>query len=316
MKNFAIIGAAGYIAPRHIKAVKELGHNLSIAYDKSDSVGIIDSISPSSEFFTEFEHFQEYAYECNKVKSTRINYISICSPNYLHYPHIAAALRMGCDVICEKPLVPSIEHINKLAKLEKETGRKVYNILQLRHHESILKLKDKVKNEPENKKFNIDLTYVTRRGKWYTKSWKGDDNKSFGLLFNIGIHFFDMLHFIFGDLQNYNVHFFDNTKAGGYLEYNKASVRWFLSIDEKDIPFKVKKKQDTYRKITINNEEFEFSKGFTNLHTKCYEEILKGKGFGLNDVRSSIETVNVIKNSDLLFKNDNKIHPLIKNLIK
>ena len=313
MKKFAVIGAAGYIAPRHMRAIKDLGHTLSVAYDINDSVGLIDSISPHAHFFTEFERFQEFAYQLQRESITRLDYVAICSPNYLHFPHIATGLRLGCDVICEKPLVPTTELIDELAQLERETGKKVYNILQLRHHEAIQKLREKVAHAPIENKFDIELTYITTRGKWYMESWKGDSQKSFGLATNIGVHFFDMLHFVFGKLQRSEVHLNRDQKAAGYLEYERACVRWFLSIDASDIPQELQGKKTTYRNIQINGEHFEFSEGFTDLHTKSYNEILQGRGFCLSDARDCIETVNVIRTAELAKGNNKKIHPYLRS---
>ena len=315
MKKFALIGAAGYIAPRHMRAIKDLGHNLSVAFDINDSVGIIDSISPQSEFFTEFERFQEFAYQLQRQPQTKIDYVSICSPNYLHHAHICAGLRLGCDVICEKPLVPTPELLDELAKVEIETGKKVYNILQLRHHDAILKLREKVASASLTKKFDVELTYVTSRGRWYAESWKGDSRKSFGLATNIGVHFFDMLHFVFGKLVRNVLHFSTNDKAAGYLEYDRARVRWFLSIDANDLPFNDQIKKTTFRSIDIDGEQLEFSEGFTDLHTTSYSEILAGRGYGLSDARHSIETVNIIRNSKVTDYKHGELHPIVSRLI-
>lgn len=295
MKKFALIGAAGYIAPRHMLAIKETGNTLVSAYDINDSVGIIDSISPQSEFFTEFERFQEHAYRLKRTPATALDYVSVCSPNYLHHAHIVAGLRLGCDVICEKPLVPTLENLDELALVERETGKRLYNILQLRHHQAILNLKDKVAREACSHKYDVELTYITSRGKWYMESWKGDPRKSFGVATNIGVHFYDMLHFIFGKLQRNVVHFASGYKTAGYLEYEKARVRWFLSIDAKDLPDAVKGKKPTYRSITVNGNEMEFSEGFTDLHTISYQAILDGKGYGIEDARHCVETVETIR---------------------
>jgi UDP-N-acetyl-2-amino-2-deoxyglucuronate dehydrogenase len=310
-KNFALIGAAGYIAPRHMHAIKDLGHNLSVAYDTNDSVGIIDSISPQSEFFTDFERFQEHAQQLKRSPNTALDYVSICSPNYLHHAHIAAGLRLGCDVICEKPLVPSPELLDELELVERETGKQVFNILQLRHHDAICKLRDKVIAAPNNTKFDVDLTYITSRGKWYAESWKGDPRKSFGVATNIGVHFYDMLHFIFGNLQRNVVHLSGTEKAAGYLEYERARVRWFLSIDANDLPQEVKGKKPTYRNINISGEQLEFSEGFTDLHTTSYQEILAGRGYGLVDARHCIETVSVIRTAQAVSGDANEIHPFV-----
>lgn len=295
MKNFALIGASGYIAPRHMRAIKDTGHHLAVAYDINDSVGIIDSISPQSAFFTEFERFQEHAQQLKRQSGAALDYVAVCSPNYLHHAHIAAGLRLGCDVICEKPLVPTPELLDELALVERETGRRVFNILQLRHHDAILKLKEKVAQAPSDTKFDVELTYITSRGRWYAESWKGDPRKAFGVATNIGVHFFDMLHFIFGKLQRNVVHHNGEAKAAGYLEYERARVRWFLSIDANDLPDEVKGKKTTYRNIDISGEQLEFSEGFTDLHTTSYREILAGRGYGVEDARHCIETVNVIR---------------------
>lgn len=316
MKNFALIGAAGYIAPRHMKAIKETGNLLSVAYDINDSVGIIDSISPQSEFFTDFERFYDHAYRLKRNDDTALDYVSICTPNYMHLPHITAALRLGCDVICEKPLVPTKEDLEELLLVEKETGKKVFNILQLRHHQAILDLKKQVEETPKDDKYEVELTYITSRGKWYMESWKGDPRKSFGVATNIGVHFFDMLHFIFGKLEKNVLHYADNQRACGYLEYEKARVRWFLSIDANDLPEEVKGKQPTFRTITVDGDEIEFSKGFTDLHTVSYEEILAGRGYGLEDARFSVETVEYIRSAPIEVATENEAHPMLAYLLK
>lgn len=315
MKNFALIGAAGYIAPRHMKAIKDLGHHLSVGYDINDSVGIIDSISPDSEFFTEFERFQEHAFQLKWDSSTALDYVSVCSPNYLHAAHITAGLRMGCDIICEKPLVPTPKLLDQLALVEKETGQRVYNILQLRHHEAILKLKKKVAQENRQEKYQVDLTYITSRGKWYMESWKGDPRKSFGVATNIGVHFFDMLHFIFGKLEKNVLHYTDDYRASGYLEYEKARVPWFLSIDASDLPVEVQGKQTTFRNISCEGEQIEFSQGFTDLHTVSYQEILAGKGYGIEDARHCIETVHHIRTAQPEQPAEDEGHPFLKKFI-
>ncbi|WP_166359115.1 UDP-N-acetyl-2-amino-2-deoxy-D-glucuronate oxidase [Pseudomonas akapageensis] len=316
MKNFALIGAAGYIAPRHMRAIKDTGNVLVSAYDINDSVGIIDSISPDSEFFTEFERFQEHACRIKRDPSTALDYVAICSPNYLHHAHIAAGLRLGCDVICEKPLVPSSALLDELALIEKETGKRVYNILQLRHHQAILDLKAKVAEQQREQKYEVELTYITSRGNWYMESWKGDPRKSFGVATNIGVHFYDMLHFIFGKLQRNVVHYADNYKAAGYLEYEKARVRWFLSIDANDLPEIVKGKKPTYRSITVDGDEIEFSEGFTDLHTISYEEILAGRGYGIEDARHCVETVEVIRTSVPSVPSPGEAHPFLASLTR
>lgn len=316
MKRFALIGAAGYIAPRHMKAIKETGNDLTIAYDINDSVGIIDSISPQSEFFTEFECFYDYAYRLKRDPQTALDYVAICTPNYLHLPHITASLRLGCDVICEKPLVPTKEDLEELLRVEQETGKKVYNILQLRHHQAILDLKKEVEETNKEGKYEVELTYITSRGKWYMESWKGDPRKSFGVATNIGVHFFDMLHFVFGKLEKNVLHYADNQRACGYLEYEKAKVRWFLSIDANDLPEEVKGKQPTFRTITVDGDEIEFSKGFTDLHTVSYEEILAGRGYGLEDARFSVETVEYIRTAPIEVAKPEEGHPVLSQLLK
>lgn len=315
MKSFALIGASGYIAPRHMKAIKETNNKLATCYDINDSVGIIDSISPSSEFFTEFERFYDHAYALKRNPETALDYVSICSPNYLHHSHITAGLRLGCDVICEKPLVPTLKELDDLALVEQETGKKVYNILQLRHHQAILDLKNKVKSSDSTDKHEVTLTYITSRGKWYMESWKGDPRKSFGVATNIGVHFFDMLHFIFGKLERNDLHFMNNDKAGGYLEYENARVKWFLSIDADDLPEDVKSKQPTFRSITCDDQELEFSGGFTDLHTVSYQEILAGRGYGIEDARHCVETVNHIRNGKINVGSLDEVHEFVKAFV-
>ena len=298
-KKFALIGAAGYIAPRHMKAIKDTGNDLIAAMDKNDSVGIIDSHFPEADFFTEFERFDRHIDKLRRANNgNAVDYISICSPNYLHDSHMRFALRAGADAICEKPLVLNPWNIDGLIDIEKDTGRKVNTILQLRVHPSIIALRDKVQAENRDTKHEVDLTYITSRGHWYLQSWKGDNKKSGGIATNIGVHFYDMLHFIFGKLQDNVVHYSDDTMAAGYLEYEKARVRWFLSVDYKYVPESAKAQgQRTYRSITVDGEEIEFSGGFTDLHTRSYEEILAGRGFGLEENRVAIETVSHIRNA-------------------
>ena len=310
MKNFALIGAAGYIAPRHMRAIKDTRNRLCVAYDINDSVGIMDSISPSSAFFTEFERFNEYAHCLARTPETKLDYVSVCSPNYLHHAHIAAGLRLGADVICEKPLVPTSALLDELCVLEAETGRRVFNILQLRHHQSILNLKEKVVRAQGTTKFDVELTYITSRGRWYAESWKGDPRKAFGIATNIGVHFFDMLHFVFGNLQQTEVHLSEESRAAGYLEYDQARVHWFLSIDAEDLPDDVKGKQPTFRSIDISGEQLEFSDGFTDLHTVSYEEILAGRGYGLADARHCIEVVEEIRSAKVT--SSALAHPFLK----
>jgi len=299
MKNFALIGAAGYIAPRHMKAIKETGNNLVAGMDKSDSVGIIDSYFPSADYFTEFERFDRHL-DLVRRRGNPVDYVAICSPNYLHDSHMRFAMRAGADAICEKPIVLNPWNIDGLQEMEKDTGQKVNTILQLRLHPSIIAIKEKVAKANKSGKYDVDLTYITSRGKWYLQSWKGDEPKSGGIATNIGVHFYDMLHFIFGELQGNRVHLNEPTRAAGFLEYEHARVRWFLSVDENDLPAEVKLQgQRTYRSITVDGEEIEFSGGFTDLHTVSYQEILAGNGFGLEENRVAVETVAHIRDAEV-----------------
>jgi UDP-N-acetyl-2-amino-2-deoxyglucuronate dehydrogenase len=315
MKNFALIGAAGYIAPRHMKAIKETGNSLVAALDKSDSVGIIDSYFPEAHYFVEFERFDRYIEKLRRdIENQRVHYVSIASPNYLHDAHIRFALRVGADAICEKPVVLNPWNIDALQEIEKETKRKTNVILQLRLHPSIIALKERVALAPENKKFDVDLTYITSRGYWYLVSWKGSMEKSGGVATNIGVHFFDMLIWIFGEVKENLVYHAEPTKAAGFLELDRARVRWFLSLDSKDLPANVRVLgKRTYRSIKVSGEEVEFSDGFTDLHTVSYQEILKGKGFSLEDCRASIEAVYAIRNAKTIGLVED-YHPHLKRL--
>ncbi|WP_423186025.1 Gfo/Idh/MocA family oxidoreductase [Alishewanella sp. d11] len=317
MKNFALIGAAGYIAPRHMKAIKDTGNDLVAALDKNDSVGIIDSYFPNADFFTEFERFDRHLDKLRRESNSRqVDYVAICSPNYLHDSHMRFALRTGACAICEKPLVLNPWNIDGLQEIEKETGQRVNTILQLRLHPSIIALKQKVASSAPGHKFDVDLTYITSRGHWYLQSWKGDDKKSGGISTNIGVHFYDMLHFVFGALQENKVHFNSPTKAAGYLEYERARVRWFLSVDVNDVPDHVRSSgQRTYRSITADGESIEFSDGFTDLHTISYKEILAGNGFGLEENRVAIETVAHIRTAALSALTGD-YHPFVTKLVK
>lgn len=313
MKNFALIGAAGYIAPRHMRAIKETGNNLIAALDKCDSVGIIDSYFPYADFFTEYERFDRHIEKISRT-NRKIDYVSICTPNYLHDAHIRFALRNNSDAICEKPLVLNPWNVDALQEIEKETGRKINTILQLRLHKSLIELKKKIENEKHlNKTYNIDLTYITSRGNWYYYSWKGDIHKSGGIATNIGIHFFDMLSWIFGKVKMNKVNIMQANKAAGILTLEKANVRWFLSLDRNDLPqIAVEQAKTTYRSITIDGNELEFSGGFTDLHTESYRKILENKGFGLEDAKESIKTVYEIRNlKPIGLKED--YHPFLKN---
>jgi UDP-N-acetyl-2-amino-2-deoxyglucuronate dehydrogenase len=317
MKNFALIGAAGYIAPRHMKAIQATGHQLVAALDPNDSVGIIDSFFPDADFFTEFERFDRHIDKMRRAGlGGQIDYLSIASPNYLHDSHMRFALRSGADAICEKPLVLNPWNIDGLLAIERDTGKKINTILQLRLHTAIIALREQVRSQLTAKKYEVDLTYITSRGHWYLQSWKGDEKKSGGIATNIGVHFYDMLHFIFGDLQQNIVHYSSSTKAAGYLEYTNARVRWFLSVDINDVPDSVRAKgQRTYRSITANGAEIEFSDGFTDLHIRSYEEILAGRGFDLEDNRVAIETVAAIRSATPQGLSG-EYHPFLKNITR
>jgi len=313
-KNFGIIGVAGYIAIRHLHAIKETGNNLLASLDKFDSVGRIDSYFPESDFFVEFERFDRH-FDKLKRTGTKIDYVSICSPNYLHDSHIRFALRHHADAICEKPIVLNPWNIDALQEIEKETGNKIYTVLQLRLHPRIIELKNRILNGPADKKYDVDLTYITSRGNWYNISWKGDIQKSGGVATNIGVHFFDMLSWIFGETKQNVVHVSGKNKASGFLELEKARVRWFLSLDYNDIPDEIKKSgKRTFRSITVDGEDIEFSDGFTELHTDTYREILAGRGFGIEVARQSVNTVYTIRNAKAEgLKGD--YHPILKNIL-
>lgn len=298
MKNFALIGAAGYIAPRHMRAIKDTDNRLVAALDKNDSVGIIDSYFPEAAFFTEFERFDRHIDKLRR-KGSELDYVSICSPNYLHDAHIRFGLRSGCDVICEKPIVLNPWNIDGLQQMEKETGKNIYNILQLRLHDAIKRVKAQVEAGPEDKVYDFDLTYQTSRGNWYYTSWKGDSAKSGGIATNIGVHFFDMLGWIFGELKENVVHLHTHDRAAGYLEFDRARVRWFLSINYETLPEEIKEKgMRTYRSMTIDGEEIEFSGGFTELHTMSYQDILGGGGYRIGEARKAIEIVHGIRHAE------------------
>jgi len=316
-KNFALIGAAGYIAPRHMKAIKETGNNLLAALDKNDSVGVIDSHFPEADFFVEYERFDRHI-DMLKREGTHLDYVSIASPNYLHDSHIRFALRQGAHAICEKPLVLNPHNIDALKVVEEETGKKVYNILQLRLHPSIIELKEFVAAEiakNPDKVFDVDLTYLTSRGHWYFTSWKGDEHKSGGIATNIGVHFYDMLGWVFGEIKKNEAHLKQADANSGYLEFEHARVRWFLSVNYDYIPEEVKAAgQRTYRSITVEGREIEFSGGFTDLHTVSYEHILNGGGFGLEEARKSIKIVSEIRNQDAITDSPN-VHPFVSKVI-
>lgn len=301
--NFALIGAAGFVAPRHLKAIKETGNQLVAALDPYDGVGIMDSFFPNADFFTETERFDRHLDKLRRDRGrgksgTKVDYVSICSPNYLHDAHIRLALRNDANAICEKPIVLNPWNIDALKAIEKESGKRVSTVLQLRHHAVIKGLRAKVRKEVMRNPYDIDLTYITSRGHWYHHSWKGDNAKSGGVATNIGVHFFDMLIWIFGGVKESRVHLLNENKAAGFLQLQNARVRWFLSIDYNDLPAAVKRSgKRTFRSLVMNGEEIEFSEGFTDLHTVTYQEILKGKGYGLTDAKPSVELVHDIRNS-------------------
>jgi len=318
--NFALIGAAGYIAPRHMIAIRETGNNLIAALDPYDGVGIIDNYFPYADFFIEPERFDRHLDKLRRMAHTKprlhnlkVDYVSICSPNYMHDAHIRLALRNDAHAICEKPIVLNPWNVEALHEIEKEFGKKVYTILQLRHHPAILAFRDKIEKMDQSTIHDVDLTYITSRGNWYFRSWKGDISKSGGIATNIGIHFFDMLTWIFGAVKTNRVHMLTPEKAGGLLELQKARIRWFLSLDIADIPATIRvQEKRTYRSLKIDGEEFEFSEGFTGLHTVSYQEILAGKGYGLKDAKPSIQVVYTIRNSKPVgLKGD--YHPALKH---
>lgn len=311
MKTFALIGAAGFIAPRHMRAIQDTGNSLVAAFDKFDSVGVIDSHFPEAHFFTEFERFDRHVDKLRR-DGKAVDYVSICSPNYLHDAHIRFGLRNQAHVICEKPLVLNPWNIDALAEIEDESNKKVYHILQLRLHPSIKALKERVDNGPADKTYDVDLTYITSRGKWYSSSWKGDVSKSGGIATNIGVHFFDMLSWLFGKTTKNTVHVHQADKAAGYLEFERARVRWFLSTDYDALPETLRRNHKrTYRSLLLEGEEIEFSDGFTDLHTQSYEQILAGNGYGLFEAYSSINTVYHIRNAALATLQGD-YHPFIK----
>lgn len=297
MKNFILIGAAGYIAPRHMKAIKESGNQIIAAYDPYDGVGIIDTYFPKAHFFTEFERLDRHIEKIKRL-GTNIDFVSICSPNYLHDAHIRYGLRIGADVICEKPLVLNPWNVDRLIELENEYNNKVFTILQLRHHKSILSLKSKILEASPQKSFDVELTYITSRGNWYLNSWKGDEAKSGGIATNIGVHFFDMLQWIFGPMIDYSVSIKSEHTNAGTLTLKRARVKWYLSINSGNLPDEIKKRGlTTYRALAIEGDNIEFSDGFTDLHTTSYKKILQGKGYGLSDAKDSINIVSKIRNA-------------------
>ncbi|MBR1244208.1 Gfo/Idh/MocA family oxidoreductase [Bradyrhizobium sp. AUGA SZCCT0274] len=304
MTSFALVGAAGYVAPRHMKAMQAMKGDLKVAYDPNDSVGVIDSHFPDAHFFTEFERFDRHIDKLRR-RGEKIDYVSVCSPNHLHDAHCRFALRSGADAICEKPLVLNPWNIDGLAEMERDTGRRISTILQLRLHPAIVALRDRFATS--NKRHKVDLTYVASRGRWYYASWKGEDAKSGGVATNIGVHFFDMLCFVFGAAKLNEAHLREPERAAGFLECTRADVSWFLSVDRNDLPAEIQGKKTTYRSITVDGEEVEFSEGFTDLHTRSYEEIVAGRGFGLDEVRPSIDIVSTFRNAPISSRHER--HP-------
>ncbi|MCX6175436.1 MAG: Gfo/Idh/MocA family oxidoreductase [Ignavibacteriales bacterium] len=317
MKNFALIGIAGYIAPRHLKAIKETGNHLVAAVDPHDSAGILDKYFYDVSFFTEFERFDRHLEKLRrKDDPQKVDYISICSPNHLHDAHIRFALRIGADAVCEKPLVINPWNLDALQEIENETGNKVYNVLQLRVHDSLKNLKQKLSTQKANSKYDVVLTYITSRGPWYYYSWKGTIEKSGGIATNIGIHFFDMLIWLFGEEISSEVYLSQPNKMSGFLELKNANVKWFLSIDRKDLPIEMENTgNNTYRSVTINEEEIDFTHGFEDLHTQIYKDILTGCGFGIDDARPSIKAAYNIRHAKISEK-IKYIHPLALKIIK
>lgn len=312
-KNFALIGAAGYIAPRHMKAIKETGNQLVAALDPFDSVGIIDRFFPQADFFIESERFDRHLDKLRRSGKSHVDFVSICSPNYLHDAHIRLALRNEANAICEKPLILNPWNLEGLEEIEKETNKKIFNILQLRQHPAIVELKNRFDSLPNDKIYDIRLTYIAPRGRWYFYSWKGDIYKSGGVVTNIGIHFFDMLSWIFGDSVNSTVHLLEPNKASGLLQLKNANVSWYLSLDKKDLPTEaIVDSQPSFRSISIDNEEINFSGGFTDLHTKSYQEILAGNGYGIHDSRRSIEIAHKIRNQEVSAKKAD-YHPYLRS---
>lgn len=308
MKNFALIGAAGYVAPKHMKAINKTGNELIAAFDPSDSVGIIDQYFPHTDFFVEFERFDRHL-EKLKRNGKPTDFVSVCSPNYLHDAHCRFGLRLGANVICEKPVVLNPWNINALRQIESESNRKIFVILQLRLHPVLSRLKQSIEEKTSEKIYDIELTYITARGNWYYTSWKGDESKSGGIATNIGVHLFDMLIWIFGKVQYSELHLKTRDRVSGYIELKQARVRWFLSINQETIPETLRKKgHRTFRSLIIDGQELEFSKGFDNLHTNSYRKILQGKGFTLEDCFPAIELLHSLRNT-ILEENPSLTHP-------
>lgn len=312
MANFALVGAAGFVAPRHMKAIRDTGHQLVAAMDPHDSVGVLDSHFPAARFFTEIERFDRHLEKLRReANGNQVDYVSVCSPNYLHDAHVRLALRVGAHAICEKPLVINPWNLDQLKAVEDDHGKRVYTVLQLRLHDQLKALKAKIDSEPAGKKHQVDLAYITRRGQWYNTSWKGDLERSGGVAMNIGIHFFDMLMWLYGKPESTAMHLREDRRMAGSLELERASVRWFLSIDAEDLPKDVQAKNGhAFRSITADGQEIEMSAGFTDLHTRVYEDILAGGGFSIDDARPAVELVYGIRKQELADNAGNRAHPM------
>lgn len=313
MKKFGLTGAAGYVAPRHLKAIKDTGNDLTACFDPHDSVGVLDHFFPHANYFTGYERFERHLSKLALHPETKIDFLTVCSPNHFHDSQIRLGLNIGADVICEKPLVLFPQNLDLIEELENKTGKKVYTVMQLRNHPSLVALKEEIKNSP-NKKHKVELTYITSRGNWYHYSWKGDEEKSGGIATNIGIHLFDLLIWLFGGVVKSEVHLADKNKMSGLLELQNADVTWYLSIDENDLPVEIRlQNKSTFRSIIVDEKEIEFTEGFTNLHTRVYEEILNGNGLGISEARPSIQAVYNIRFAKIE-ENKNFIHPLLTKL--
>lgn len=313
MKKFGLTGVAGYVAPRHLKAIKETGNELVACYDPHDSVGVLDHFFPHADYFAEYERFERHLTKLALHSKTKVDYLTICSPNYLHDSHIRLALNLGADVICEKPLLLNPKNLDILQELELKSGKKVYTVMQLRNHPTLLSVKENLINT-SGEKHKVELTYITSRGNWYHYSWKGEEEKSGGIATNIGIHLFDLLIWLFGNVKNSEVSLSDKNRMSGSLELQNADVTWFLSIDENDLPEEIKAgNKSIHRSIKVDKKEVEFTEGFTDLHTRVYQDIFAGRGLGINDARPSIEAVYNIRFAKVT-ENKDLIHPLLNKL--
>ena len=298
MKRFVLLGAAGFVAPRHMRAIKDTGNELAAAMDPNDSVGVLDSHFPDAAFFTTYEELSAFVQSQADLRSP-IDYYSVCSPNHLHEAHVTAGLRAGCNVICEKPLVLKVEEVDRLVALESQVPGSASTILQLRLHPTIMDFRTQMAEAPTDTKTEVDLTYITSRGSWFLKSWKGQEDKSGGIAANIGIHFFDMLCWVFGPVQEIHLHYMSPMKAGGCLEFSNARVRWFLSIDRTDLPAVARDAgKTTFRNVTVNAKDLEFSDGFVDLHTQSYAKIVSGEGYPVSEARQAIEIVETLRHMD------------------